>query len=218
MLGPSDAMKDEFFAPNLSAFKTANIPDMSQRDHQSEAWLVGFSHNSMLRGRASSPDHEYRFTFLRRAVIAFAEHADARMYTLRYLGFTDEFRPATYYAALYHWEQFLGASWHALDTMTTMYGPKVFTKKDATAPQRLNSLYNQSRHAASCIASGHMPSSGPLPMWLDNDGLRSVDSDLSFAETADVLVFLGEWAHALEDPPSTEERVQAMLQAHADRA
>ena len=76
--------------------------------------------------------------------------------------------------------------------------------------KRLNDLYTESKHAESRIENGQMPKTGPLPVWLDNAGLRSTDAKLSFAEMAHVLTQLGEWARALEDPPSTEERVRAL--------
>jgi hypothetical protein len=45
-----------------------------------------------------------------------------------------------------------------------------------------------------------MPPQGSLPVWLCNSGLRSIDSELTFAETGEILVKLGDWAHIAEDP------------------
>jgi hypothetical protein len=44
-----------------------------------------------------------------------------------------------------------------------------------------------------------MPLQGSLAVWLCNSGLRSIDCELTFAETGEILARIGDWAHVAED-------------------
>jgi hypothetical protein len=43
-----------------------------------------------------------------------------------------------------------------------------------------------------------------VPVWLENNGLRSVDTVLSYAETGAVLKDLGKYANALMNPKTAK--------------
>jgi iron only hydrogenase large subunit-like protein len=44
-----------------------------------------------------------------------------------------------------------------------------------------------------------------MAIWLTNDGVRSIDSSLTFAEIADILRDLAMWSDAAQDPLTTEQ-------------
>lgn len=78
-------------------------------------------------------------------------------------------------------------------------GLRAFQDK-TSAEARLNMTYNRSKHTDSAIARAQMPARGPLAMWLDNDGLRTTDSLLEWAELHDILDETGQTADLLQDP------------------
>lgn len=48
-----------------------------------------------------------------------------------------------------------------------------------------------------------------MPVSLDNEGIRSIDTQLSFKETAEVLRELAKYADALMDPQTAREKLDA---------
>lgn len=80
---------------------------------------------------------------------------------------------------------------------------------DGSGIQRLNLLYNRTKHLESAINSGQLPPDGTLPVWLTNDGLRAVDAELTFAELAEILTDLAKWADAAQDPLTMRETIRS---------
>jgi hypothetical protein len=177
----SDEVFDKLIAPGVSAFKVAEIPDMSSWVKESKHWVANYFLNSFT-GSFAPPMNAYAYNFLRRVQFAFSEHHLAREATI---AFVSKPRSPTHYTeALFHWECFLGQSWHAYALLVTAWDGKAFQKNDGSLEQRLNALYNQMKHIESRIENGQMIPGATVPVWLDNNGLCSVDSKLSFLETS----------------------------------
>jgi len=192
---------DNFIAPELSGFTSAQIREVVARP-----WLPNFILNSMLRGSFHSPAREFAFNFFRRATIAVSEYEMAGAATDRYLA-ADEQLFTVYFQALHHWEQVLASTWHAWNTLRLLASEeKVFVRGDESVEERVNGIYNALKHAESEIDAGRVPPAGTLPVWLTNDGLRSLRTMLSYDEIADCLERLAAWAYVLEDPLTSRER------------
>ena len=94
--------------------------------------------------------------------------------------------------AIGHWKQFLSQADRAWAVLVR--GEKIlFVKDDGSAFQRLNLLYNRSKHLESAIKREQLPADGTLPVWLTNAGLQAVDGGLTFVEIAETLTDLGKW-------------------------
>jgi hypothetical protein len=191
---------DTYVATEISKFDRAEIPDMSSTQPEPVHWISNYVLNSVLRGAVPSPQREYRFSFLRRAMIAYNEHSLARHATLAFLDSEGQ-SFGEYFTAIHYWEQFLAAAWHALDTLqrAAIVG-RLFEPGDGSIAERLHGLYTQTKHMQSHIDRGQMPRQGLLAVWLCNSGLRSIDRELAFAETGEILARIGDWAHVAEDP------------------
>jgi hypothetical protein len=162
----------------------------------------------------------YAYNFLRRAQYAFHEHELARQSTLAFVARGGQ-SPQRYAEALFHWECFLGQAWHGFAILISAWGGKVFEQMDGSVEQRLNALYNQMKHVESRIDSGQILAGATVPVWLENEGLRSVDTRLTYGETADVLKELATYADILGDPSSAKARlvvIDAKFSANAGRA
>ena len=195
----SKHVRDAHIAPGVSSFTEAEIPDMSNCSKESGHWVANFFLNSALNGSFAPPMNAYAYNFLRRAQNAFSEHNNARDNTLAFLSAGAQ-SPQRYASALFHWENFLGQAWHAYALLMTAWKGTAFRKNDGSLLQRLNALYNQMKHVESRIENGQMIAGATVPVWLENQGLRSVDALLSFAETAEVLTELATYADALSNP------------------
>ena len=111
--------------------------------------------------------------------------------------------------ALLHWEFFLGQAWHAYVLLTR--GGPVFDKGEDSTEERLNSLYNEMKHAESRIVSGQIIDGATVPVWLVNEGIQSTDTLLTYRETGEILRDVARWADIVVDPKTTTEKLQAYL-------
>lgn len=200
----STAILDKHIAPGVSAFTEAEISDMSSWSKESSHWVANYFLNSALSATFAPPMNAYAYNFLRRAQYAFAEHHLARESTLAFVAGGGQ-SPRGYADALFHWECFLGQAWHAFALLITAWEGKAF-EKNGSVEQRLNALYNQMKHVES---RGQMIPGATVPVWLENDGLRSVDVNLTYTETAEVLKEIAKYADALSNPKTAKAVLNA---------
>jgi hypothetical protein len=112
-----------------------------------------------------------------------------------------------YIKAIGHWERFLSDADRAWTFLVR--GEKIlFVKGDGSILQRLNLLYNRTKHIESDIKSGQGPPNGTLPVWLTNEGLETTNAQLAFGEMADILSDLAKWADAVQDPLTMQETIR----------
>ncbi len=201
----SKQIVDKYIAPNVSLFTCAEIPDISTSAKESSHWIANYFLNSALTASFKPPMNVYAYNFLRRAQAAFNQYRLARDCTLDFLT-TGGQSPTRYCEALFHWETFLGQSWHAyLLLMKAFEVGKAFEKGDGSLEERLNKLYNTMKHVESRIEHGQMLPGATVPVWLTNDGLCSVDASMTYIETAEILRQLEIWANALMNPKTAKE-------------
>jgi hypothetical protein len=204
----STVILDTHIAPGVSKFTAAEIPSMTSWSKESSHWISNFFLNSAFSGSYAPPMNAYAYNFIRRAQYAFSEHEAARESTLTFIAGGGQ-SPQCYANALFHWECFLGQVWHAFAILVTAWKGKAFDKNDGSVEQRLNALYNQMKHVESRIDNGQMLPGATVPVWLENEGLRSVDANLTFIETAEVLKELAKYADALSNPSTAKAVLSA---------
>jgi hypothetical protein len=190
---------EQVLAPGLREFDKAEIPDASRIGAHPERWASTFVLNSVGRGRYVQPMQTYVFNFLRRGRQAFAEHAQARELTIAFLEGNRQ-SPPKYVDALFHWESFVGQAWHAYQLLYKPLKIKLFDKGDGSQLQRLNAVYNAMKHVESRIENGQILDGATVPVWLTNEGLRSVDCLFAYSETFEILEEIAKWGTALVDP------------------
>jgi hypothetical protein len=191
---------DTYVATEISKFDRAEIPDMSTTQPESLHWLSNYILSSVLCGALPSPQRENRFNFLRCAMLAYSEHNLARYSTLAFLE-SEERSFGRYFTAIHHWEQFLASAWPALDALWQAgFVAALYEPGDGSIAEQLHGLCNETNRMESRIETGQMPSQGSVAIWLCNSGLRSLDYELTFAETGEVLARIRDWAQVVEDP------------------
>jgi hypothetical protein len=211
----SDYALDTFVAPELSKFTDASIPDVSRYKESREWWVRHFFLNSMFRATVASPYRQYMLNFLRRAELSFQEYELARERTLKYLENPRNRGTGHYVAAIGHWEMFLSQAWHTyllFSYIDGRNGKDIFKLGDGTEEERLNFLYNRSKHAESTINGDFYPKESTLCIWLYNDGLKvtsdlKTDGHLTFLEMFGMLQEFAKWADLVEDPATLREKV-----------
>jgi hypothetical protein len=202
---PTNHFLDKYVAPEMSLFTEASIPDLSSLQVR---WLTSFILNSGMVVQLQDVPRRTLYNFLRRAEGAAQEYGMAREMTLAHLANTNPNSVSGYIAAIGHWEAFLSQAYQAWCLLDGTQR-KLFTKNDGSPMQRLNLLYNRTKHAEKAIAAGQLPQDGTLPVWLKNDGLHSVDSCLTFEELAEMLEELAVWTEAAQNPATMREKIEA---------
>jgi hypothetical protein len=205
----SSAVLEAHLAPGASTFTAADIPDMSSWAKESSHWIANYFLNSVLGTAFAPPMNAYAYNFLRRAQYAYSEHALARVSTLAFIAHSGQ-SPRHFTDALFHWENFLGQAWHAYGILITAWKGKAFEKNDGSVEQRLNALYSQMKHVESRIDNAQIIPGATVPVWLENQGLRSIDASLTFLETGEVLKDLAKYADALSNPRTAKEVLSAL--------
>ncbi len=216
MIQYSDEILNTNIAPGVASFNVAEIPDMSTWAPESRFWIANYFLNTTYGAKFSTPMHAYAYNFLRRSLYAFKEHEQARAKTLEFLAQRPP-SPSHYAMALFHWENYLGQCWHAYALLITAWSGRAFEKNDGSVEQRLNALYNQMKHVESRIENGQMIPGATVPVWLENEGLCSIDTRITYVETGEVLKDLAKYATALMTPKTAKANINALDAPQADR-
>ena len=195
----------------MSEFTEAEMPDMSTIFDQQKYWLANYVLSTSFRARYNDNASRLSFNLMRRCEQAFLEYEYARTETISFLCGSRQSLPK-YSMAMYHWEMFLGQTWHCLKLLQFfLETEKVFNQGDNTSKERLNILYNRLKHTESAIERGQMPTNSlTFSAWLTNDGIYCEDGGITFIECTDLLCHIGNYANILQDPVSAEEKFQGL--------
>jgi hypothetical protein len=139
------------------------------------------------------------FSFLRRVDAAVLNYAQAQLDLARFLA-TNNVGITYYSRCLYAFEASIAMTYQALLLVRQILPdkPSPFSRGDGSVLERMDRVYNASKHADEFIANGRrFAPDSTLPVWLVNTGLQSMDCLLSFAELADEIESLGRIAKQL---------------------
>jgi len=206
----SNYVTDKFMAPEMSQFTSATLPDLSAIDSEQEHWLANYILNSIMRVNVESPDRQRFFNFLRRSHSAFEEYAAARELTLTYL--TEPETKLSYLKAIGHWEALLAYIWQAYRLILPARFGNLYEKGEDSSFERLNNLYNMSKHADGAILDGKYFEDSSLCVWLTNEGLKSTDELVTFEEVAEMLTQLAQLAAAIQDPLTMRDKIKDLFE------
>jgi hypothetical protein len=112
----------------------------------------------------------------------------------------------TYFRALEGVENLISASWQGVDFTRRALKVDVFKRGDGTEYERLNHIYNVSRH----FNPEQLPAGRMHAIWITHEGISCVDENgsewkLSFAELREIVGMLGRMADALANNRRPEE-------------
>lgn len=155
----------------------------------SKEWISNFCLNSILGGYVSKDDRSFIFFFLRRAEAAFVEYEYA-CETLESLIRNKSKSPSLYFKALYHFEIVITMIWQAFALRIKKSGNKIYSEKDNSIYERLNRIYNISRH----FDPSKISKENIHVIWVTNKGIQTEDKELSYLELAMLLSEIGNLA------------------------
>lgn len=201
---------NKFIAPNVTEFRSAEIPDLENEFPQASYWLQNHCLNNALRASFKEKWRQVVLGYIRRTHNAFIEYHCARALTLQYLNGNDPLNPKVqkYYDSVTRWENFTLQMSMAMDLFKWLnQGDGAFTKNDGSKEQRLYTIANIVKHTASAINSGQCTDLDTLPLWLSNEGILSFEVSVTFSEAAEVLSDMSKLANDYQDPRSLKEKL-----------
>ncbi len=186
---------DHFVAPGLSKLTFNNVPVLLME--QQEYWVRNFILNTMFGGRIDLHWRPHLYNFLRKVEAAFYEYAHARS-TLDEYFLIGKDAISKYLLAVQHFESCLALTYQAYMLIKNILKKdKFFKTDDDSTLDRLNKLYNQSKHIEDKLSNGQDLNNILLPIWITNIGIESPKAVLSFNELVELLTELGETAQHL---------------------
>lgn len=184
-----------FTLPEAAQIKAVNVPSLSDLRSESEGWTCGLGVATAFGEKFSDPRRwQLLFNFVRRVEGAIDQFETGRRNLLSVLE-ERELATSRYLLAVMHFEGCVSQTYQAL-MLIAEFGKlgQIFKRGDGTTFQRLNLLYNRSKHVEKAIAAGQLLEDTSLPVTVTSDALVSTDARVDFVELAETLQMLGKAA------------------------
>jgi hypothetical protein len=182
---------DNFVGQELSALTECRAASVLQEFPQWSSWLNNFILNSILRVRLPRETTALVFALLRRAEGLIEDYEEARS---RLGSFVDLGQNVSlYFRCLRKFESTVALLYQALDLARRATGIRLFEQGDGSPYERLNRIYNNSRHSdPQTLPAGHIHT-----VWIRNDGLYTDGASLTFGELHELVCDMGRIADKL---------------------
>jgi hypothetical protein len=173
---------DTFVSQGLSALTAYSARSLDEDFPQRSEWISEFVMRRIFHNHISDERAALAFVLLRRAEAAIDE------WRLACSTAQGQLRSASvYFKTLRHFEACIANLWQGLDFGRRALDKKIFEPGDGIAYERLNEVYNTSRH----FKPLELPSGNLHAVWLTNSGLRTETHEVSFEEIREALAPLG---------------------------
>ena len=159
-------------------------------------WLNSFILNSIFRFEIQTKARAYLFSFLRRTEGATTAYQLARTALTEYIG-TRRNVISPYFTALTQFEICISQIYQGYDLMATATGQRLYKQGDGSALEKLNLVYNASKHMDRKISSDKLPPNATTGVWITNLGLESSCGDISFSELHELLINMHSYADSV---------------------
>lgn len=176
-------------------------PPLAKSPGATAEWLPNFVLTSILRVNVTDPQRQLIFNFIRRTDSAVLEYSRAREELAIYFDKTGG-RVTHYFRGLHAFESAVAMTYQAHLLLSHLFPdkPSLFAKKDGTVLQRLDRVYNASKHLDLYIANGaRYAKESTLTVWLVNTGVQCAEAFITFAELASAIDNISRIATALAD-------------------
>jgi hypothetical protein len=189
---PSNYLLDNYIAHKLSELTECGAEELTE----DAKWLNNFILKTIFHYNLQPKTKAYLFNFLRRTEGASAAYRDARRMLQEHIA-----SPRTvvtpYFKSLTHFEICVAQCYQGYELLSSVIGEKLYEPGSATAEERLQIVYVDSKHMDKMIHGEKLPASATSGIWITNTGLESSRSAISFKELHDLLSQMHNFAEKL---------------------
>jgi hypothetical protein len=177
----------EFISARAIAVTECNAQDLSEEFPTAPDWVTGFGLMVIFNDKPKLAFRPFALQLIRRCEMALANYGHARR-SLQDLIAGDRRRWSPYYRALSYFEAAVAQLYQAYVHMHKLLGTPLFAKNDGSPLQRLNHIYNASKHETPSEAD---------TVWITNAGLETKGVAISFAEIEELMRVCGRISNRL---------------------
>ena len=199
---------DKFVVQKISELSECDAPDLAEYWSDAQHWIHHFILNSIFRFPVEPKHKHYIFVIIRRAQMALFEYQNARIILLSYLDKNDEKNIDLYFLSLSYFEIVVTFLYQAYEfslkyckAINPAETKKLFEKDDGSPLERLNRIYNVSKH----LQASTIPEENLHAVWISNKGLCTSEATISWTELAEILKDIISIANALSNPQPVNE-------------
>ena len=185
---------ETFITDKITKVTECSATDVLPEFPSASQWLSGFGLMVMFVDQPRKEIRPFALQFLRRVEMAISEYSQACK-ELQGLVSGDRGRWSPYFRALYHFEASLGQLYQAYDLSRKVLGKNFFAGGDGTPLDRLNQIYNNTKHQRA---------TEDQPVWISNSGIETTNIKLSFHEIEELLRSYGRIAVKLTSTSSEQ--------------
>ena len=175
---------DNFVAQDLSELTECRMVSVAHDFPEHASWLSTFVLNWMLRIPLPKEKAALVFALIRRADGAIDDYEAALAHLAELVNGGRNI--SLYFRCLRRFESTVAMVYQALDVGRKAIERKLFTESEGSPYERLNRIYNRSRHAK----PETLPSGQLHAVWIKNDGLYTDGANLTFDELRDLICMI----------------------------
>ncbi len=189
---------DKFVAHRLSELTECGAKQVEDAPN----WIGAFVLNSIFVAPVDTKKRAYITNFLRRADGAISSYQTARVNLIEYLQ-TPGTAVSRYFRALLNFENCVEQLYQGMKLLSTASKIPFFENADGSKEERLNIIFNTSKHMDERIEKGKMPPEATSAIWITNLGIECEQAKLSFGEIEELLAWVRDGARKLSEFKST---------------
>ena len=167
----------QFISARVTEVTECNACDLSAEFPTAQDWVSGFGLMVIFINQPKPELRPFALQLVRRCEMALANYGHGRA-ALQDLVSGNRKRWSPYYRALSYFEAAVGQLYQAYIHMHKLLGTPLFAKNDGTPLQRLNHIYNTSKH--------EMPAAEDT-VWITNAGMGTKEAAISFGEMEELM-------------------------------
>jgi len=165
-----------FISEKVTAITVCGAQPIAAELFNSQDWITAYGLSVIFNNHPPHLLRPFTIQFLRRVSMAIAEHEHMRVELVDLVAGNPRWSP--YYRALHHGEQCCALTYQAYDYIRKLVSTRLFEGGDDSTLDRLNLLYNSSKHSRAIERD---------PVWLTNEGLSCDRGVLAFRELEKLL-------------------------------
>jgi hypothetical protein len=205
------------FVPHITELTECNAPSLEEYSDMSHGLISQFIILSSFSAKYPALQHKYALVFLRKTEAVFQEYFSS-VKSLKYFVSQQHIlynenpnqQLSQYFEILHRIEILIALICQAFMVLENFLvlekHERFWTKGDGTALERINILYNFTKHAEDKISQGlELPG---YQLWLSNDGVSCEKGSVTFTEISKVLIDIADNAKYYGNPRKVIEDLQ----------
>jgi hypothetical protein len=168
---------DSYISDRISAVTEVGATDVSNEYPNYDTWISGFGLSAIFTDSFKPQYKHFILQYIRRTVMCLSHYKVAYVHLQAHVAAKDS-RWSPYYLSLSYFEDAVANLYQAMDISRKIMNSRLYEKNDGSQEQRINILYNVSKHAAA---------DDEQSIWLTNFGLECSSCCVAFSEIEESL-------------------------------